>query len=117
VNVVVERSLGKGCALEAAVAQKVSLEAQCGQARQHHGRTNTIIDIGRGPFEIKQRAVFVAQGVQLYAFDQLATIDAARKTAWRGALRAAVHDHGRGQRVVAAGPAPVESQTLPEPAP
>ena len=69
VDVMLERCLRKRCALEAAVAQQIALEAQPGQPRQHRQDTGTVIDVGRRQFQIEQRAMFVADRMQLDALD------------------------------------------------
>src|SRR4051812_18925091 len=59
----------------------------------------------------------LSQTTKLDALDQLAAIEAARPGARGGAQRAAVNHHRRGQDLIAAGQAPIESQPLPQPAP
>src|SRR3954467_6943502 len=68
-------------------------------------------------FEIEQRAVLVVGDEELDTLDQLAAIEASRPGAWGGAQRAAVDHHRRGQDLVAAGQAPIESQALTQSAP
>ena len=61
--------------------------------------------------------MLVADDEELDALDQLAAIDAPRPGARGGAERAAVGHHRRGQDLVAAGQAPIESQALAQSAP
>src|SRR5689334_2169721 len=61
--------------------------------------------------------MLVADGEQLDAFDQLATIDAPGPGARGGAERATVDHHRRGQDLIAAGQAPIERQALAQSAP
>ena len=68
----------KGCALVAAVAEQIALEAQRGQARQRRQDARAVVRVGRMQLEIEQRAVLVAHDGELDAFHQLAAIDAAR---------------------------------------
>jgi hypothetical protein len=68
-------------------------------------------------FKIEQRAMFVADDEEPDALDQLAAIEAPCPGTRGGAERAAVDHHRRGQDLVAAGQAPVESQTLAQSAP
>src|SRR3712207_2470019 len=68
-------------------------------------------------FELEWRAVLVADDEELDALDQLAAIDAPRPGARGRAERAAVDHHRRGQDLVAAGQAPVQRETLAQPAP
>ena len=116
-TVMVGGALGEGHALVAAVAQQIALETQLGQPGQHRCGAGTIVGVGRCQLKIEPRAILIADGTQLDAFDQLAAIDAACPAGRRRAQRAAVHDDRRWQSVVAAGNAPVEGRSLPEPAP
>jgi hypothetical protein len=68
-------------------------------------------------FKIQQRTMLVADDEELDALDQLAAIEAPHPGARRGAQRAAVNHHRRGQDLVTAGQAPIEGQALPQPAP
>lgn len=92
-----ERSRGKGCALEAAVAEQITLEAERGQPRQRRQDTRPVIRVGRVQFEIKQRAVLVAGSEELDALDQFATVNAPCPGARGRAQRAAVDHHSRGR--------------------
>ena len=116
-NVMVESGLGEGHALVATVTQQIALKTQFCQPGQHRCGAGPIVGVGRCQLKIEPRAMLVADGIQLDAFDQLAAIDAAHPAGRRRAQRAAVHDDGGRQSLVAAGNAPVERQALSEPPP
>jgi hypothetical protein len=80
-NVMVESGLGEGHAFVAAVA----LEPQFRQPGQHRCGAGTV-GVSRCQLKIEQRAMLVADGAQLEAFDQLAAIDAAQVGAERSEL-------------------------------
>ena len=50
-----DRCCGEGRALEAAVAEEVTLEAERGQPRQHRQDTRAVVRVGGLQFEIEQR--------------------------------------------------------------
>ena len=81
-DVLLERCRGEGRALEAAVAEEVTFEAERGQPRQHRQDACAIVRVGRLQFEIEQRSMLVADREQLHALDQLAAIDAAYPGGW-----------------------------------
>jgi hypothetical protein len=85
-NVMVESGLGEGHAFVAAVAQQIALEAQLGQPGQHRQGADAVVGVSRCQLKIEQRAMLVADGAQLEAFDQLAAIDAAQVGAERSEL-------------------------------
>ena len=103
-------------AFVAAAAQQIALEPRLGQPGQHRCGAGTVIGVGRWQLKIEQQAIFVANGTQLNAFDQLAAVNAMYPARWCRAQRAAVHDDCE-RPSLAAGNAPVEGRSLPEPAP
>ena len=78
-----KRCRGEGHALEAAVAEEVTFEAERGQPRQHRQDARAVVRVGRLQFEVEQRAVLVAHREQLHPLDQLAAVDAAYPRGWR----------------------------------
>jgi len=54
-DVVLECRLGEGCALVAAVAEQITLEAERGQARQRRQDARAVVRVGRMQLEIEQR--------------------------------------------------------------
>ena len=70
-DVVLERRGGEGCALEAAVAEQVALEAERGQPRQRRQDARPVIRVGRMELEIEQRTVLVAGAKSLMPLTSL----------------------------------------------
>ena len=104
-----ERGRGERRALEAAVAEEVTFEAERGQPRQHRQDARAVVRVGRSQFEVEQRAVLVADCEELHTLDQFAAIDAAYPGGRGRAERTAVGHHRRGQHLVAGGQPPIVS--------
>jgi hypothetical protein len=60
VDVVLKRCLGERRALEATVAEQITLEAERGQPRQCRQDARPVIRVGRVQLEIEQRTMLVA---------------------------------------------------------
>src|SRR3954469_23958092 len=56
---VLQRCLGEGCTLEAAIAEQITLETKCSQPRQRWQDARPVIRVGRVQLEIEQRTVLV----------------------------------------------------------
>jgi hypothetical protein len=66
---VLQRCLGEGCTLEAAVAEQIPLEAKRSQPRQRRQNARPVIRVGRMQFKIQQRTMLVADDEELDALD------------------------------------------------
>jgi hypothetical protein len=72
-DVVLEGRRGEGGALEAAVPEQITLEAERGEPRQRRQDARPVIRVGWMQFEVEQRAMLVADDEELEALDQLVT--------------------------------------------
>src|SRR5215213_1589435 len=73
--------------------------------------------VRRRDVDRQRDAVLLNGHLDLDAADLLATVNAARKTAWRRAAGAAVDDHGARFRGITAGAPPTAAQPIEQPTP